>query len=79
MDVAANVRYLSVCHHLVSVVDFAFFLASGMLAAHQRAPETTILRIAQFHVQSHVRYVSNSLVAEELTGGGIAQSQLNLH
>ena len=45
----------------------------------RHALETTILRIAQFHVQSHVRYVSNSLVAEESMGGGIAQSQLNLH
>ena len=36
IDVAADIRYLSVCRHSVSVVDFAFFLASGMLAAHHR-------------------------------------------
>ena len=45
----------------------------------RRALETKILQSAQFHVQSYVRYVSNSLVTEESTGGGIAQSQLNLH
>jgi hypothetical protein len=36
------------------------------------APETTS-RIAQFHVQSHVRSVSNLMVV------GFIQPQLNLH
>ena len=34
--VAADIRYMLVCRRSVSVVDFAFFLASGMLAAHHR-------------------------------------------
>ena len=47
IDVAANIRYLSVCRHSVSVVDFAFFLASGMLAAHQR---DTLLHVVTVRV-----------------------------
>ena len=45
----------------------------------RRALETTILRIAQFHVQSHVRHVSDCLAAEALTAVVFAQPQLNLH
>ena len=37
IDVAADIRYLSVCRRSVSIVDFMFFLASGMLAVHHRA------------------------------------------
>ena len=39
--------------------------ADGVI--RRRAPKTTTLRITQFHVQSHVRRVSDCLAAEELT------------
>ena len=39
IDVAADLRHLSVCRRAVSVVDFAFFRASGMLAAHHRVQD----------------------------------------